>query len=384
MLLQIMRTAGFIAAAGTIASVAFCLLCLSSTLSFLRRKNKFRTDAPFPLVSILKPLRGVDPGMYESFRSHCLQNYPEYEIVFGVSDPQDEAIAHVKRLQREFPLHPIQLVICAKQLGANVKVSNLAQMLGHARGEHLIVNDSDIRVPADYLRNVITPLMDPGVGLVTCLYRGVASQTVGSQLEALGISTDFCAGVLAASILEGVKFGLGSTLAFRRKDLISIGGFESIVDHLADDYEIGNRIAKSGLKILLSETVVESFLPAYSIGRFLEHQLRWARTVRGARPWGYIGLIFTFGIPWAVLALSFSRGATWAWILLAITLAIRFAVALAVGHGVLQDRRVLPELWMVPIRDAVAPFIWIASFAGSGVAWRGDRFRLKDGKLVRD
>jgi ceramide glucosyltransferase len=194
--------------------------------------------------------------MYESFRSHCLQNYPEYEIIFGVSEPDDEAIAQVKRLQREFPLHPIQLVVCAKRLGANVKVSNLAQMLGHARGEYIIVNDSDIRVPAEYLRSVIAPLLNPEIGLVTCLYRGVAGPTLGSRLEALGISTDFCAGVLAASVLEGIKFGLGSTLAFRRQDLISIGGFEAIVDYLADDYEIGNRLAGKGLKVHLSETVV--------------------------------------------------------------------------------------------------------------------------------
>jgi ceramide glucosyltransferase len=369
---------------GALCSLGYLALCLTAVFRFLTAREEDDVSAPLPLVSILKPLRGVDPGMYESFRSHCLQNYPEYEIIFGVSDPEDEAIGLVKRLQREFPHHPIRLVVCAKRLGANIKVSNLSQMLGYARGEYIIVNDSDIRVPAEYLRRVITPLLNPGVGLVTCLYRGVAGPTLGSRLEALGISTDFCTGVLAASVLEGIKFGLGSTLAFRLQDLVSIGGFEAIVDYLADDYEIGNRLAGKGLKVDLSETVVESFLPAYSFGEFLEHQLRWARTLRGARPWGYLGLIFTFAIPWSVLAFALSHAAGWAWILLAITFALRLAVAVAVGHRVLHDRTVLSELWIIPLRDVIAPLVWIASFAGGGVAWRGDRFHLKGGKLVRD
>jgi ceramide glucosyltransferase len=385
MLPQMTRAAELIAVAGTLSSMAYYAICLWSAATFRRQKKFVHTPVEqFPRVSILKPLRGVDPGMYESFRTHCLQNYPEYEIIFAVSDPDDEAIGYVKKLQREFPLHSIQLVVCAKRLGTNVKVSNLAQMLGHARGEYLIVNDSDIRVPADYLRNVIPPLLDSKVGLVTCLYRGVASPTIGSRLEALGIATDFCPGVLSASLLQGIQFGLGSTLAFRRHDLISIGGFEAIADHLADDYEIGNRIAGTGLKVVLSETVVESFLPAYSFGGFLKHQLRWARTLRGARPWGYLGLIFTFGIPWALLALALSRGAVWAWILLAVTLSARFAVAISVGHRVLDDRHVLPALWLVPIREVIAVFVWLASFAGGEVSWRGDRFRLKNGKLIRD
>jgi ceramide glucosyltransferase len=384
MILHPTQALAYLAAIGALCSLGYLALCLTAVVRFLATHERGDVSTPFPLVSILKPLRGIDPGMYDSFRSHCLQNYPEYEIVFGVSDPDDEAIAQVKRLQREFPLHPIQLVVCAKRLGANVKVSNLAQMLGHARGEYIIVNDSDIRVPAEYLRSVIAPLLNPEVGLVTCLYRGVPGATLGSKLEALGISTDFCAGVLAASVLEGIQFGMGSTLAFRRQDLVSIGGFEAIVDHLADDYEIGNRLAGKGLKVHLSETVVESFLPAYSLGEFLEHQLRWARTLRGARPWGYLGLIFTFAIPWALLAFALSHGAIWAWILLAVTVVMRLSVATAVGHSVLHDRAVLPELWIIPLRDVIAPLVWIASFAGRGVAWRGDRFRLKGGKLVRD
>jgi ceramide glucosyltransferase len=218
-----------------------------------------------PPVSILKPLKGTDPDMYESLRSHCVQTYPEYEIVFGVSDLEDSSVPLVQRLQQEFPQIPIRLVECKLNLGNNTKVGNLAQMLPEAKHQFLVVNDSDIRVPPDYLRTVVPPLNDSSTGLVTCLYKGVASGTIGSRLESLGIATDFVPGVLAAWHLEsGISFGLGSTLAFRRDDLRAIGGFEAVVDYLADDYEVGNRIAGLGRKILLSETVVATYLPPYS------------------------------------------------------------------------------------------------------------------------
>ena len=172
-------------------------------------------------------------------------------------------------------------------------------MLGQAKYETILVNDSDIRVESDYLRRVVTPLEDNQTGLVTCLYRGTASPTLGSRLEALGISTDFAAGVLAARQLEGgIRFGLGSTLAFRRRDLEAIGGFEAFVDYLGDDYEIGRRIAERGLTVTLSDVVVETFLPAYTLREFFDHQLRWGRTVRDSRRWGYLGLGLTFGFPW--------------------------------------------------------------------------------------
>ena len=337
-----------------------------------------------PPISILKPLKGTDPEIYESFRSHCLQDYPEYEIIFGVSDPNDPAVESVKALQREFPDRRIQLVVSEKILGANVKVSNLAQMLTEARYDHLIVNDSDIRVEPDYLRQVTAPLANSQVGLVTCLYRGVPGATLGSRLEALGISTDFCASVLVARQLEGgIHFALGSTLAFRRVELDKIGGFTSFVDYLADDYELGKRIAGLGLTVNLSDVAVETYLPSYRLREFFAHQLRWARGIRDARAGGYLGLIFTFGLLWALLALMASGGAPWAFITLAITLLLRFAAALVVGRGVLQDRQILRDAWLIPLRDLLAVAVWFASLGGHTVTWRGDRFRLKNGKLSR-
>ena len=371
-----------------ISSALYYLICLWSASVFLREQTAARsrptlTEA-MPPISILKPLKGTDPQIYECLRSHCLQDYPEYEIIFAVSDPNDPAIATVKRLQSEFPAHRIQLIFCPTILGANIKVSNLAQMLPLARHDHLIVNDSDIRVERNYLRRVIAPLADPTVGMVTCLYRGVAAPTLGSRLEALGISTDFGAGVLAARQLEGgMRFGLGSTLAFRRGDVQSIGGFESFADYLADDYELGRRIADLGLKVELSDVVVETVLPPYSVRNFLQHQLRWSRAIRDARAGGYMGLIFTFGLMWSVMTVISANGARWSWEWFASVTVLRLLVALVIGRAVLADRQLLRNLWLIPVRDLTAVAVWIASFAGHTVSWRGDSFQLRNGKLSR-
>lgn len=376
-----------VAILGCLSSCLYFLVCLWSVAAFLRTSEEGGgarpTHAP-PPVSILKPLKGIDPEIYESFRSHCLQDYPEYEIIFGVSDPADPAAASVERVKSEFPERAIQLVICPNILGPNVKVSNLEQMVQAAHHEYLIVNDSDIRVERDYLQRVIAPLADERVGMVTCLYRGVAASTLGSHLEALGISTDFSAGVLAARLLEGgLSFGLGSTLAFRRRDLIRIGGFESIVDYLADDYELGHRIAGLGLKVALSHVVVGTHLPAYDLAGFLGHQMRWARGVRDSRLGGYIGLAATFGLFWAILNLIFAGAAPWSWIVLGCVLLLRILVASAVGKSVLEDNQMPGQLWLLPLRDLIAVAVWIASFSGHTVTWRGDRFELRKGRLIR-
>jgi ceramide glucosyltransferase len=375
-----------IAILGCFSSCIYYFVCLYSAANFLL-VSKARTgtrSTHAPPVSILKPLKGIDPEIYESFRSHCLQDYPEYELVFGVSDPSDPAVASVERLKREFPEHAIQLVVCPNILGPNVKVSNLEQMAQAARHEYLIVNDSDIRVERDYVQRVIAPLVDARVGMVTCLYRGVAAPTLGSRLEALGISTDFSAGVLAAHLLEGgLRFGLGSTLAFRRRELLQIGGFRAIVDYLADDYELGHRISGLGLKVALSEVVVETHLPAYDFGGFLAHQMRWARGVRDSRLGGYIGLAATFGLLWALLNLLLAGAPAWSWIVLGCVLLLRILVALIVGKSVLKDSQLPRQLWLLPLRDLIAVGVWIASFWGHTVTWRGDRFELRKGRLIR-
>ena len=391
MIHRIVAVASTAAGAFTVCSMAYYLVCLYSAARFLGERKAAGEGArpplpkpPAPPVSVLKPLKGTDPEMYESFRSHCLQDYPDYEIIFGVSDSVDPALQLVEKLKLEFPQRAIRAIVCAENLGSNTKVSNLAQMLRQAKHENILVNDGDIRVPPDYLRRVMAPLADPQVGLVTCLYRGIASPSLGSRLEALGISTDFSAAVLAARELEGgIRFGLGSTLAFRRSDLEAIGGFEALVDYLADDYEIGRRIAERGLKVTLSDVVVETFLPAYTLRQFVDHQLRWGRTVRDSRRWGYLGLVLTFGFPWALVAVVGTHGALWAWALLAAVLGLRVAVALVVGSLVSGDRQVLRLMPWLPLRDLVAVVVWLASLTGRRVVWRGNSFTLKGGKLAR-
>jgi ceramide glucosyltransferase len=388
MIPYIVRIIAIIAALGALASVGYSLLCLWSAARFLQGRRaagqSARPTQSLPSVSILKPLKGTDPEMYESFRSHCAQDYPEYEIIFGVSDASDPAAELVRRLQTEFPQQAIRLVECPARLGTNVKVSNLAQMLKVAWYEHLVVSDSDIRVDQQYLSKVLAPLLDSRIGLVTCLYRGVAAPTLGSRMESLGISTDFCAGVLAARQIEGgIHFGLGSTLAFRQKDLEAIGGFEAIADYLGDDYELGRRISDHGLEVRLSEEIVETFLPSYTLREMFRHQLRWARTIRDSRRWGYAGLAFTFGLPWALLAVICSSGALWAWLLLAAVLAMRMATALVIGRKVLGDTQVPRWLALVPLRDFSGLLVWLAGFMGHEITWRGDSFELRNGKLVR-
>ncbi len=360
-----------VAAIGTAGSLIFYFLCALSLASFLRDRRRKLKQAPLPESRL--------------------------PLIFGVSDPGDPAIEVVHKLQAKYPNLPIELIVCDRVLGANIKVSNLAQMLPSARHELLLVNDSDIRVPADYLRKVVTPLDDASVGLVTCLYRGVASPTIGSRLEALGIGTDFVPGVLSARFLEkGLHFGLGSTLAFRRRDLEAIGGFEALLEYLADDYELGHRIASNGKKIEISAATVTTFLPAYTMRQFFRHQLRWSRTIRDARRWGYAGLLFTFGLPWwgyagllftfglpwALATLLTARGAEWAWALLAMTFAVRLTVGSVAAIVVLNDDQFVRYVLLLPLRDLIAPFVWAASFMGNRIYWRGEVFDLQDGRLT--
>ena len=378
------RFAELIAVLGTFSGMAYHLVCIWSANRFLQKKESGAAPDDAVGISILKPLKGTDPGMYEAFRSHCLQNYPNYEIIFGVSDPADPAIEVIAQLKSEFPKRDIRLAICTEILGTNVKVSNLVHMLREARHEFVIVNDSDILVPPNYLARVAGALSKPEVGLMTCLYRGKAANTLGSRLEALGIGTDFSAGVLVAQELEGgLRFGLGATLALRKRDLRSVGGFESMLEYLADDYQVGAKLAEQDLRVELSDVIVDTFLPPYSLREFLHHQLRWGRTIRESRPWGYFGLVTTFGFAWALLAVVVGQGARWSWMLLELSFAVRMSMAFAVGVRALRDPDLVPWLWLIPLRDLLAVFIWIASLFGNKVRWRGEAFQLKKGKLLK-
>lgn len=365
-----------------VAGAAYFGLCLWAAARFSRTRSSHASAGFAPPVSILKSLKGVDPHMYTAFRSHCVLNYPEYEVLFGASDPNEPSLALVRRLQQEFPHVALRIVPCPQSLGLNGKVSNLAQMLPHARYEHVIINDSDILVTPDYLRRVTAPLADSHVGMVTTLYRGLAGATLGSKLEALGIGTDFMGGVLVAQTIErGLHFALGATIATSKHVLAAIGGLESLANHLGDDYELGARAAGKGYAIALPNLVVETALPDYRFREFWAHQMRWARNVKDRRKSQYLGLIVTFGLAWGSVAVVAAPRSWWTWTALVLVAVARFAAALVVGRRVLHDPQVAGHLWLLPLRDFIALALWVASFFGDTVEWRGDRFRLRDGRL---
>ncbi|HEX8811087.1 MAG TPA: bacteriohopanetetrol glucosamine biosynthesis glycosyltransferase HpnI [Terracidiphilus sp.] len=373
----------------TVAGMGYYLAALVAAYVYLgRRRSQLRNPASFaPPVTILKSLKGLDPGMLDAFRSHCRQSYAgQYEILFGVSSPDDPAVTAVLRLQNEFPEIPIRLIEAPERLGTNGKVSTLIQLIPHATNEYLLINDSDITVSPQYLERVMASFAQPGnkpVGLVSALYRGRAHGTVPSVLESLGLSTDFLPSVLLTVLLEsGMRFGLGSTLCISRAALDATGGLAPLADHLADDYELGVRLHKAGFRVVLAPDVVETSVPAYNWHGFFDHQLRWYRTVRDARPLGYSGLHFTYGLVWAMLNLiasGFSPLSIW---LFALAFFIRLALAMTVGARILSDHQVLPNLWLLPFRDVVAFGLWLGGFAGNTIIWRGQRFTVKNGRLI--
>jgi ceramide glucosyltransferase len=367
-----------------VAGMGYFMGALVAARLFLAERRR-RLPEFAPGVSLLKSLKGVDTGMMDAFRTHCNQTYSgDYELLFGVASLDGPDASAVEELQREFPGRVIKLVECPERLGTNGKVSTLIQVARQARYEFLLINDSDISVGPRYLEQVMAGFAAPEVGMVTALYRGRAHGTLASLFEALGISTEFQPSVLLSKLLEGgLRYGLGSTLAVRRVALAKAGGLEGLVDQLADDYEMGARISKSGYQVRLSSAVVETAVPAYDWRGYFDHQLRWLRTVRDARPGGYVGLIFTHGFAWAlinIIASGLSPLSLW---LLALSLFLRMGLAMTVGAEVLSDHQVLGSLWLLPLRDLVAIGLWAAGFAGNTIVWRGERFQVKGGKLEK-
>jgi ceramide glucosyltransferase len=374
----------------TLAGLVYLLLALWGTRDFAHYWQRKNFESPFtPGVTILKPVKGVDQRMHAGLVSHCQQQYAgDFEIVFGVSSLSDPAVQEIERLRAEFPTCAIRLVECRERLGTSGKVSNLVQMLREARYEHVLINDSDIRVSPQYLTRVMQCFSDATVGMVTAPYIGRTAETrpartVWSRLEALGISTDFLPGVLTARKLEGgIRFGLGSTLATTKSILTKAGGLESLTEYLADDYEMGARTAAAGYRVELSSEVVETTVPEYHLRSFIDHQLRWARSTRDSRKLGYLGLGITYAVPWAIMTCIASGFALWSFSLLSVVLLARVAVALSVGVGVLRDEQVLRDLWLLPLRDFFGLGFWAWSFAGDTVVWRGERFALQNGRIT--
>ncbi|MBI3696559.1 MAG: bacteriohopanetetrol glucosamine biosynthesis glycosyltransferase HpnI, partial [Acidobacteria bacterium] len=330
-------------------------------------------------VSVLKPVRGLDRHFYECVRSHAAQDYPEFELLFAVRDPNDPAIGEIRRLAAEFSQRRIEVFLTERDLGPNAKVNGLERLRPECRYPVLVDDDSDIRVGPDWLRRVVAPLADPRVGLVTCPYRGAPDGGWPSLLEALWISTDFQASVLVARLL-GMRFALGATMVFRREQLEQAGGFAPLAPYLADDYLLGKAIHDRGFEIELSDCVVETMLPPDRWRASWRHRLRWARTVRACRPGGTAGVLVTFVIPLSLVALAVAPAA---WPLAAASVVLRLAVAWAVGCSLLRDPVAARYFLLIPIADVASFLVWAGGFWGRHVAWRGEHFRLERGGRLR-
>ena len=362
-------------AAPAAAAGAYYLIALAAALARLRLRERRARHDPAPL-SILKPVHGRDPRFYEAIRSHAEQDYPQYEILFGVKDPADPAVADIRRLQAEFPRRDIRLILSARD-APNGKVAVLADLAAEARHPVLLVNDSDIRVERDYLRRVSAPLEDAGTGLVTCLYRARAESLPG-RWEAIGIATEFAPSVLVARWTGAGGFALGSTMVFRAADLERIGGFAALESYLADDYQLGAHISRLGLRVELSDVAVETNLSGASWGEVWRHQLRWSRTIRVSRTAGYYGYLVTQASFWCLIAVLAGY-----WQIALAAMAIRLAAGIFTGSVLLGDRQVLRYWYLIPPRDLWGFAVWLAGIAGDTVEWRGQHLRLSpDGKIL--
>jgi ceramide glucosyltransferase len=333
-------------------------------------------------ISVLKPVRGLDPGAYENFASFCRQDYPEFEILFAVNDAEDPVVPIVQKLIADFPGRSIRLIVVAERLGPNTKVSNLCRLVREARHDLLVITDSDVRVEPGYLRSVAAMFRDPGVGGVTALYRGQDNLQFVAAMDCVGSSAAFCGAALVARELEGLKFMMGSTMATTKQRLAEIGGFEAMVDLHSDDYELGRRIAARGYRIELLPKPVWMAFPSQTLGAYFRHELRWAVGIRNIRPGGHFGMLFTHGLPWAIAAAWVAPSAAIGAAYLGAYFVLRFAMAWAVGVWGLRDPVLRRRFWLLPVRDLLSFFVWLASFGMNRVEWRGSSFTLEKGRMI--
>jgi len=371
-----------------LAPLVYYLLSFYCVLEYLQGLRRLPPVNPsfVPPVSIVKPVRNVDREAYENFESFCRLDYPNYEIVFAVADRDDPVIPVIQRLQQSFPMCSIRLVTAVANLGANNKVNNLCQLVQEAKHELIVMSDSDVRVESDYLRNVVAPFSDPRVGVVTALYRGISGRGFVSALEDLGMYTDSAPAALVARKLEGkMRFAFGWTMATTKKVLSEIGGFESMVNHHSDDFELGNRISELGYRVELMRKPVDMVLPDETFGEFLKHELRWSIGLRNVRPVGYVGMLLTHGLPWTLLAVALAIASGWGSVAIAYAVAyliLRLGVVWTTAVWGLGDSQIAGKLWLVPLHDAISFVVWVGGFFSNKIVWRGSVYRVRKGLLI--
>lgn len=372
-----MLVIGLILAALTGGSLVYCFL----TVVAARRYCAVRPtgSAGTPSISVLKPLAGLDEGLEDNLRSFFEQDYPRYEILFAVRHESDPAVEVVRRLQGLFPGVDARLLLTGEPPYPNAKVYSLDRMLAEAQHDLLVMADSDVRVSRGMLRTIASEFADPSLGVATSPYRGVPGRSFWSILEALGLNTEFLGGVLVARLLDGMKFALGPMIAARRQTLASIGGFDRLKDFLAEDFVMGKLAAEAGFRVILSSYVIEHRIGSQTFISNLRHRLRWCRSTRRSRPWGYVGQVFTNPLPPALLLLAMWPAM---WPLSAITLAMRGLAGWATAGWVLHDPLTARLWWLVPVQDIASFLVWLAGFFGNTILWRGRRYYLRaDGRF---
>ena len=371
-----------------LAPLVYYLLAIFSAWRFFRLAHRVSDRAANSAqgaaapISVLKPVRGLDPHAYENFASFCRQVYPEFEILFAVADAVDPVIPVIDKLIGDFPGRAIRLLVVDERLGPNSKVSNLCRLVREARHDLLVITDSDVHVDPGYLQSVAEMFRGPNVGGVTALYCGHENLGFVAAMDCVGSSAAFCGSALVARELEGLKFMMGSTMATTKQRLAEIGGFEAMVDLHSDDYELGRRIAERGYCIELLPDPVQMAFPTQTLGEYLRHELRWAIGIRNIRPRGHLGMLFTHGLPWAIAAACVAPSMTVAAAYLAAYFLVRFAMGWTVGIWGLRDPVLRRWLWVLPIRDLLSFFVWLASFGVNRIEWRGSAFTLEKGRMA--
>ncbi len=364
-----------------ISSGVYSLFALFCVIEFFGPEKRELTDIPAAPISILKPLSGEDPELYENIQSFCKQNYTEYEVLLGVTDPNDAALNAAEKLERQAP---VKIVVNERSLGTNRKVSNLSGLAEAARYSLLAVSDSDMRVDGYYLKHIAAEYFsEENTGLVTSLYKISSPVSAGAAFESLTIALDVIPSVLVARRLEGVTFGLGASMLFSREALNAIGGFDAIADYLADDYQIGNRLWQKGYKIVLSRYVIEDRAGAMSLTGYLKHQIRWARTYKACRPKGFFGYGITYVFPISCLLFILRGPDILSFAALGAAVGLRLWLALVIFKKVIRSRKWLKWLILLPVKDILGFGIWIWSFLGATVVWRGSRYLILKGGKIR-
>ena len=370
-------------AVAAIPFIYYLIALYSSWRFFARDSRKTTAGLNFtPPISNLKPIRGFDPDAYENFASFCQQDYPDYEIVFCVDNQEDPVLPTIERLREEFHERSIRVLFGSGRNAANDKVAKLARLVSEARHEHLVISDSDVRVRPDYLRTVVAPLADTGVGAVTCLYVPTEDRTVIENLQSVGMFSDFYAGVFVARELDGVKFALGPTIATTRTHLARFGGYASIENRPADDLLVGRMIAEQGYRVELLPYAVGTVPDYQSLGDLFHKRLRWIVVMRHMRPWGHLGLLLTQGLPWSIAAVVVHPTPVVAVGYLGVYLGLRIAMTWVIGVRGLKQESLKKSLALIPAWDALAFVIWLASFARRSIRWRGSDYLLRGGLLV--